>query len=293
MLEGPAEETPVAEPLPTPTPGFAPMHGPDSLTIRLSGDVRMGLVSARTFVMQVAHPAVGAGVGEFSSFRSDPWTRLEQITQSGIRYLYRGEAAGFEEGRRLRRIHRAIAGVDSRGRRYHSLDPDVYGWVHFVFFDSIVTAHALFAEPLTSAQQERLFLEWRHGGRVFGLREEDLPASVDDYWRRHAAALEHTLEPNAVIDWILGPAHVSKPASLARLPDALWRRVWPWLGRLQRSLVLGTLPPAFRAKLAPQQPWSARDQRRFDRFARLVRTTVPRLPERWRMDPEALAILAG
>ena len=198
------------------------MHGPDSLTIRLAGDLRVGLLGGRTFVMQVAHPAVGAGVDQFSKFRSDPWKRIEQITQSGIRYLYRGEQAGFEEGRRLRRIHQGIQGVDRHGRAYHSLDPDVYGWVHFVFFDSIVTAHALFAEPLTRAQQERLFEEWRQGGRVFGLRDEDMPASVDDYWRVHADAIERTLEYNPVMDWILRGEQVPKPPNLAWLPDALW-----------------------------------------------------------------------
>ena len=267
------------------------MHGPASLTIRLAGDLRVGLLGGRTFVMQVAHPAVGAGVDEFSQFRSDPWKRIEQITQSGIRYLYRGEAASFEEGRRLRRVHANIQGIDSRGRPYHSLDPGVYGWVHFVFYDSIVTAHALFADPLTRAQQERLFEEWRQGGRVFGLRDEDMPATVDDYWRRHADAIERTLEYNPVMDWILRGDRVPKPPNLAWLPDALWARLWkPW-GKLQRKLILGTLPPAFRAKIAAEQPWTERDQRRFDRVARFVRRAVPRLPERWRMDPEALAIL--
>lgn len=267
------------------------MHGPDSLTIRLAGDLRVGLLGGRTFVMQVAHPAVGAGVNQFSQFRSDPWKRIEQITQSGIRYLYRGEKAGFEEGRRLRRMHQGIQGVDSHGRAYHSLDPDVYGWVHFVFFDSIVTAHALFAEPLTRPQQERLFEEWRQGGRVFGLRDEDMPASVDDYWRVHAEAIERTLEYNPVMDWILRGEQVPKPPNLAWLPDALWALLWkPW-GKLQRKLILGTLPAAFRAKIAREQPWTERDQRRFDRFARFVRRAVPRLPKRWRMDPEALAIL--
>lgn len=269
------------------------MHGPDSLTIRLAGDLRMGLLSGRTFVMQVAHPAVGAGVNEFSAFRSDPWTRIEQITQSGIRYLYRGAAAGFEEGRRLRRIHEDIQGVDSRGRPYHSLDPDVYGWVHTVFFDSIVTAHALFAEPLSRAQQERLFEEWRQGGRVFGLRDADMPESVDAYWRFYAERIESTLEYNPVMDWILRGERVPKPPNLAWLPEAVWTRLWKPLGRLQRKLILGTLPSAFRAKIAAQQPWSERDQRCFDRFARFVRYGVPRLPEKWRTDPEAYRILNG
>jgi len=267
------------------------LHGVDSLTIRLSGDVRMGLLGGRTFVMQVAHPAVGAGVNEFSAFRSDPWTRLEQIAQSGIRYLYRGEAAGYAEGQRLRRIHASIQGIDGRGRPYHSLDPDVYGWVHTVFFDSIVTGHALFGEPLARAQQEELFDEWRQGGRVFGLRDADMPGSVDEYWSFYTEQIEKTLEYNPVMDWILRGERVPRPPNLAWLPERAWSLVWRPLARLQRQLILGTLPPAFRAKIAAQQPWTARDQRRFDRFARFVRRAVPRLPERRRYDPEAWSIL--
>ena len=87
---------------PRPEPARMPrMHDPDSMTIRCAADIRMQLMGGRTFVMQVAHPAVGAGVHEFSEFRNDPWTRLEQIAKSGTQYLYRGEAAAHEEGRRL------------------------------------------------------------------------------------------------------------------------------------------------------------------------------------------------
>ena len=54
------------------------MHAPDSLSIRFYGDVRGWLMSGRTFLMQVAHPAVGAGVWEHSTFRQDPWHRLRR-----------------------------------------------------------------------------------------------------------------------------------------------------------------------------------------------------------------------
>jgi uncharacterized protein (DUF2236 family) len=94
-----ALRTPVREQDRTPR-----MHDPDSMTIRCAADIRMQLMGGRTFVMQVAHPAVGAGVHEFSEFRTDPWTRLEQIAKSGTQYLYRGEAAAYEEGRRLQRV---------------------------------------------------------------------------------------------------------------------------------------------------------------------------------------------
>lgn len=270
-------------------PRTAPMHHRDSLTVRYASDLRMQLVSGRTFVMQVAHPAVGAGVHAYSAFREDPWTRLEQITRSGIAYLYRGEEAAFEEGRRLRRLHAGLRGVDSRGRPYHALDPDVYGWVHTVFFDSIVTMNRWFATPLTRSEEERLFLEWRKGGLVFGLDDGDMPSTVDEYWERYDAAIEATLEYNPPVDHILNIADKEpiKPPQLENLGDTVWRALWKPLGRFQRWLILATLPLRYREKIAPHQPWTAADQRSFERMAACVRRAFPRLPAAWRLDPSA------
>jgi uncharacterized protein (DUF2236 family) len=275
-------------------PERARMHDPDSLTIRCAADIRMQLMGGRTFVMQVAHPAVGAGVQQFSTFRSDPWTRLEQIAKSGTQYLYRGEAAAYEEGRRLRRVHRDIQGVDLAGKPYHSLDPSVYGWVHTIFFDSLVSMHELFGTPLTRDEQERLFAEWQEGGRVFGLRDQDMPASVDEYREFYADAIENTCAYTPPIDHILGLKHSAppKPPNLPRLPDAGWRALWKPLGSFQTWLILATLPPRYREKLAAYHPWTPRDQRRFERFARAVRATVPRLPARWQIEAEARRFFA-
>lgn len=282
----------MAVPLPETAPRI-PMHDPKSLTIRYSGDVRMQLMGARTFVLQVAHPAVGAGVSQFSTFRSEPWTRLEQIAKSGLQYLYRGEAVGLEEGRRLRRVHRNIQGLDTQGRAYHSLDPDVYGWVHTVFFDSIVTMNALFSTPLTRDELERLFLEWQQGGRVFGLRDQDMPASVGEYWEFYSDAIERKLEYTEPVAHIFGTETSAppKPPNLPRLPEAAWRALWKPIGRLQRKLLLATLPPRYREKIAVHQPWSSDDQRGFERWARRIRWAVPRLPDKWRIDPEARRLM--
>ena len=89
--------------------------------VRAFGDIRSWLMSGRTFLMQVAHPAVGAGVWEHSSFRKDPWRRLREIDRSGQNFVLRGRDASLREGARLRRMHRNIAGMDSRGRAYHAL----------------------------------------------------------------------------------------------------------------------------------------------------------------------------
>jgi uncharacterized protein (DUF2236 family) len=265
-----------------PSPAFD-MHAPDSLTIRSSGDIRSRLMTGRTFVMQVAHPAVGAGVWEHSAFRQDPWRRLREIDRSGVNFALSGKEASRAEGARLRYLHRNISGVDSHGRAYHSLQPDVYGWVHTVFLESIVTMHALYGTPLSRSQEEQLFVEWRQAGRMFGLKERDMPATLDAYWEYYAHMIATELEYNPVVAYILGVAGTPpKPPVLARMPNALWPPLWKPLSAISRKLMLGSLPPAYRDKISEFHPWTAADERGMERFRKLVRVVVPRLPARLR-----------
>jgi uncharacterized protein (DUF2236 family) len=258
------------------------MHAPDSLSIRFYGDVRGWLMSGRTFLMQVAHPAVGAGVWEHSTFRQDPWHRLREIDRSGRNFVLSGKEASLAEGARLRKLHRNIKGVDSRGRPYHSLEPHVYGWVHTVFLDSTVTMNALYGTPLTRAEQEQLFVEWRQGGRVFGLRDRDMPATLDDYWAHYEHMIETELECNAVVDHILTSGVPAEPPALRYMPRWLWRALSGPLGAASRKLILSSLPPSYRKKIADRHPWTDADERGMERFRRIVRATVPHLPAKLR-----------
>jgi uncharacterized protein (DUF2236 family) len=267
------------------------MHAPDSLTIRTSGDVRSYLVAGRTFLMQVAHPAVGAGVWELSNFRNDPWHRLRELDKSGNAFAFSGREAAIEEGKRLRRLHKDIQGVDTRGRKYHSLDPLVYGWVHTVFLDTMVTMHKLYGTPLTRAEEEQLFIEWRQAGRLFGLKDKDMPESLDAYWAYYEHMIEHELEYTKVVDFMLRDTTPPRPPALARMPKALWKQTWKPLGKLSRSLTLASLPPSYRKKIAAHHPWTERDERSQERFRAFVRTVVPRLPERLRIIEPARAAM--
>lgn len=269
------------------------LHRADSLTLQLGGDIRMALMGGRMFVMQVAHPAVGAGVWQHSAFREDPWKRLREIRESGNRFLYNGADAARAEGERLRELHRGIKGTDDQGRAYHALNPQTYGWVHAVFLDTTFAMHELFADPLTRAQQETLFLEWREGGRFFGLREVDLPATLDDYLAFWNDAMRDTVEYSPIVAHLLDPAaNIPPPPGWASwVPATPWQRLWRPAGRFSQWLTLATLPPAFRARLPsalhPHLAWTDDDQQRFDRFRQRVRATVSRLPRRLRYTGDA------
>jgi|SoiMethySBSTD1v2_1073268.scaffolds.fasta_scaffold01458_31 uncharacterized protein (DUF2236 family) len=262
------------------------LHASDSMTIRYAGDFRMTLLTGRTFAMQVSHPAVGAGVDQFSNFRRDPLRRLREINRSGNAFMFSGREAAERESQRLRNMHRNIAGVDSRGQRFHALDPAVYGWVHTVFFDSAVAMHDLFGTPLTRAEQERLFAEWRQGGMLLGLASEDMPADVDEYFAYYARMIETTLEYNAVTRDILSGA-IPRFGPLKRLPRGAWGRISAPLAARSRRLTLGTLPPAYRRKIAAYERWTAEDERWLERFRSVVKALAPRLPTRLRVSRAA------
>ena len=264
------------------------LHAADGITQRCAGDVRMGLLAGRMFVLQVAHPAVGAGVAQHSAFRADPWSRLRAIERSGRQFLWSGAAAARAEGERLRAAHRDIHGVDGQGRRYHALEPRAYGWVHMVFLDTTLTLAALYGDPLARAEEEQLFAEWHQGGHFLGLRDRDLPRDLDDYRARFDAAVADELEYNEVVAALLAERAVPPaPAWAAALPRAAWAALWRPLGASARWLTLAALPPPYRAKLPAPHVWTAVDERRFDRVRALVRAIAPRLPDRLRRSADA------
>ncbi|MFZ5757039.1 MAG: oxygenase MpaB family protein [Pseudomonadota bacterium] len=256
------------------------LHRPDSMSLRYGGDLRVALLAQRMFVLQVAHPAVGAGVWQHSAFREDPWKRLREIRESGRRFMYSGPDAARAEGVRLRELHRDIKGTDSHGRRYHALNPETYGWVHAVFLDTTITAHALFGTPLTRAEQRLLFCEWREGGHFFGLREQDLPRTLEEYEAFWDHAMRHTVEWSDILAYLLDPDMPVPPAppALSLLPAPLWRGLWKPLQQRMHLLTLGSLPPVLRERFPEHLPWGDGDAARFAAWQRRVRRAFEWLP---------------
>src|ERR687887_27077 len=97
---------------------------PGSVVWRCASDPRVLLTAGYALVLQVAHPTVGAGVSEHSSFREDPWGRLLRTLDGFYGLVYGGPESAAELGRRLLALHRTIKGVTAGGRPYHALEPE-------------------------------------------------------------------------------------------------------------------------------------------------------------------------
>ncbi|MFJ9811837.1 oxygenase MpaB family protein [Streptomyces sp. NPDC101158] len=255
----------------------------------VAGDVRALLMLPAALTMQVAHPAIGAGVDDHSVFRTDPWGRGERSLRSLQLWIYGGEAAA-EEGRRLRALHKEIQGTDAHGRRYHALTPAYYAWVHATGYP--VYRHGLryLARPLTEAQERQLYAEWLQVGRVLGIHDRDMPQTIEEFWPYYRRVLAEEIEATVVVRELIATDQSVPAPDRGPLPVRLALRVlWPLLRgpflRARAFLTVGLVPPDAREAIGLE--WTDAQERRLRRFTRVVRAVVPVLPERLRYLPLA------
>jgi uncharacterized protein (DUF2236 family) len=269
--------------------------GPDSLSWRSLGDPRYFFGAGYALLLQVAHPTVGSGVRDHSTFQEDPWGRLMRTTDYLFLLVYGGRAAG-PMGRRLREMHKSIKGTNPDGSRYHALEPEAYAWVHATLIEASFAAGERFVGPLTRADRERLYAEYMPLGRLVGVRPGDLPetlAEFRDYVDTMVAerlVRHETVE--LLIDLLDRPAAPGVPVI-----DQLWPLLRIGPSRALRTATLGLLPPILRERFGVG--WTERQQAELRALGAASRALTPVLPARLRnVGPEYLrrrrrAIAAG
>jgi uncharacterized protein (DUF2236 family) len=249
------------------------------------------LSAGYALLLQVAHPTVGAGVSEHSSFRVDPWGRLLRTLDAFYGLVYGGPEAAAALGRRLRTMHRAIRGVGADGRRYSALEPEAYAWVHATLAEAVVRGNAVLGRPLEAGERERFWLEWRAAGRLLGIRPRDLPADWPALERYFDTMVGHRLERTPAVDDVLATLHAP---GAPPVPLAL-RAGWPLAGApLAHALVLvttGLLPPLLRERFGLE--WSGARAVEFDVLTRALRATTPALGPTRIIGPAYLRLRSG
>ena len=268
--------------------------GPDSLAWKHAGDNLQLLMAGTTLILQVAHPVVGAGVEQHSVFKTDPWGRMQRTAEWGLRLLYSGPVKAPQAGQDLRDLHRNIKGTDDQGRRYFALDPEAYAWVHMTTYYTMVTTQRLFAEkPFTPAEEDQLYREWLQQGRVLGIRDADMPATVEEFWHYFNNMVETRLENTSLGRYLLEVtlSKAKKPPNLRWMPDAIWRYLYRSFGNWARLSAIATMPQPLRETYG--LVWDKPAEKRFRRLQRFVRLMLPLLPLKARYAPPAVKAMTG
>jgi uncharacterized protein (DUF2236 family) len=249
--------------------------GPGSVTWSRTSDLRLYLVMLYPLLLQVAHPTVGAGVRDYSDFEQRPWNRLMRTVDYVSLLVYGGHDA-VPAGRRLRALHKQFRGVREDGKPYTALEPEAYAWVHATLIDTYVSGHAHFGRPMSGAETERFYGEYRGLGRLIGVRESDLPPDWASFRSYFEQMVRTRLVRTESVDRVLRAIH-DVPMPL-QMPSVLWRAVrLParralWLGGL------GLVEPELRRRFGIR--WSPFDEVQFRSLGAVSRGLEPVLPER-------------
>lgn len=259
--------------------GAHPVLDPGSPAWRHGSDVRALLAAGRALVLQVAHPTVAAGVRDHSTYRTDPWGRLERTLDSLYTLLYSPGAAA--EGARLRTLHRRIRGLTPEGRRYHALEPEAYAWVHATIVETIAMSQAWGARPLRGERLDRYYAEMRGIGRLLGLRDRDLPPTWTGFVEYVDGVVRNRLEDSDVVQDVVDS--IVRPARppLLPVPDRLWALSRRPVGHLLRLGTVGLLPALLRERLHLR--WTAADDLELRALGAALRTGDPVMPDRLRV----------
>jgi uncharacterized protein (DUF2236 family) len=157
------------------------LFGPDSVTWRVMGEPILLVGGFRALLMQGLHPRTMRGVLQNSALMdpAEAWSRFLRTTEF-VRVRTYGTLSEVEKaGRRVRRIHAKLTGLDpDTGERYRLDDPDGLRWVHVGEVDSYLSVARRAGVRLSDDDADTFVGEWRRAAEVVGLDPADVPGTV-------------------------------------------------------------------------------------------------------------------
>ena len=229
-----------------------------SISWRVSSEPTAMLGGGRALLLQVAHPAVAAGVRDHSSYESDPWARLFRTFDMMLKLSFGSPAASRRQAELFERMHRRVTGTTEEGTPYRALDPTLLRWVWATLCDSALLAYESIYRPLDGASRQRYYDEWKLVAHACGVPAGDCPDRWSDFQEYVTAVVEH--------DLVVTPTgkRVAHVAMLPPIPPPLQRPA-AWMNEL---VTTGLLPPSVREQYG--LAWTSERQRRLDQVLRAV-----------------------
>ena len=245
--------------------------GPGSVTWKINREVIAIAGWGRAILLQLAHPAVAAGVHDHSAFRGSLRASLRRLhsTVAAMLSLTFGDTEDMiTAAARVNSIHDRVRGRvrENGGQSYSAHDPALQRWVHATLLESIPLTYELLVGPLTPHERDRYCFEAALMEPLLGVPRGSLPrdwAQLDTYMHEMLASgtLVVTGSSRALARAVLYPPH--------------WYAAWPAFRALQ-VLTIASLPPSIREAYGFE--WRARDVRAFARWTTVLRTTVRLVP---------------
>ena len=193
------------------------------------GSVATFVGGIRSLFLQALHPLALAGVDQHSTYREDPFGRLQRTGAFIAATTFGSEQLAEQTIRAVRSMHQHVQGVAQDGRYYSAQDPELLLWVHLALTDSML----------------RAYLDFGHDGPVdadgyvanMAVVAEAMGVEEPPRSRAELAAQLDAFRPELVVDDVVRRTHgfirnAPLPLGLkpgyAILARAAWDSLPPW-----------------------------------------------------------------
>lgn len=165
------------------------LFGPQSVTWKIMGEPVMWVAGMRALYLQALHPRVMKGTWQNTSFSrpDEAWGRFTRTIKFVQTRTYGTVAEVERAGRRVRKIHSALTGIDSDGSEFRLDEPELLLWVHCAEIASEADVARRSGVQVSPAELDVFVDEQRRSAEVVGLDPSSVPASMaelDDYFRQ-------------------------------------------------------------------------------------------------------------
>jgi uncharacterized protein (DUF2236 family) len=258
----------------------------DAMLRRIHRENAVALSGPRALLMQAAHPVAFAGFFAHTGALDEPYERLSRTAQVMNTIGFGSRVDADRATRRVRAMHRRVRGVTHEaagrfpaGTPYAADDPELLLWILACLVDSALVVYGKYVRSLSRAERDGYWQDYRQVGRLFGLRDAEMPATIegfDAYMAGMLAGDDLHVTPAArelAVQIVLKP-----PVPLAVRP----------LLELSNQITVGLLPADIRRQYGLS--WDPARAVALHGGAEYVkRVLVPLLPDRVRLVPSARA----
>jgi uncharacterized protein (DUF2236 family) len=148
----------------------------------------VALSGPRALLMQAAHPVAFAGFFAHTGALDEPYERLSRTAQVMDTIGFGSRADADRATRRVRAMHARVRGVTLEpagrfpaGTPYAADDPELLLWILACLADSALVVYAKYVRTLSRDERHAYWQDYRQVGRLFGLRDAEMPAAIEDF----------------------------------------------------------------------------------------------------------------
>lgn len=159
-----------------------------SMLRRVHREFAVALSGPRALLMQAAHPVAFEGFFAHTGALEEPYERLARTAAVMNTIAFGSRADADRATRRVRAMHGRVRGELERpagrfpaGTPFAADDPELLLWVLASLVDSALVFYDRYVASLSDTERDAYWQDYRVIGRLFGLRDDEMPADIDDF----------------------------------------------------------------------------------------------------------------